>query len=396
VELVVDKFSDGQVFSRLDPEMQEKFRKLYRIVKLWQLNSEERALPRRDTVRAVRNAMSPERAYQIFREYAQKLWRTLYEKSEWVKELPDELTHQGNINRLQEQLTGLHVESNTLSATLNTYRDFMLKTDPGKRAKPSLGFSEWTIGSENPETKRFSLINDDLNKLEELLTSFGKAFDQKGTEKDLTIEAIDPEIQAVLHEMSQPLISRLTMQGRSEKFVALLERLDILSNTNKNCIEYVGKALNKAMRTDWQYQTLFDRPNFHQLYHLYRGLSGSSNERNHLNRLPKFKRLIQELELWVNNHDTPRHTHEIELDLNDLKGYLQDFLASVQRLAKDETVDVQARYLDAMHQLIEYRYLFGNFFHHLMEDSIESRSLRKQLLFVDQYFEAVDTSLTAN
>ncbi len=393
IELVVDKFSEVQVFNKLDPETQDKFKRLYRLVKLWHLNSEERALPRRDTIRAVRNAMSPERAQVIFKEYDQQLWRALFEKSDLIKELPAELIHRGNINRVQEQLTGFRIELQTLLSTLSTYREFLFKSDPGVRAKPYLGFSEWTVGPENPEMKRFSILAEDLKRLDEVLVSFGKALDSKGVSPEPSLEAIDGQVQSVLREMKQPLISLITMQGRSERFVKLLEGLDILSNSDKRCVEYVGQSLNKAMRADWQYQTLFALPGFHHLYSLYRGLTGPLNERNHLNRLQKFKRLIQQLELWVKNQDTPRHTHEIELDLNDLKGYLQDFLASAQRLSRDEAADRESRISDAVHQLIEYRYIFGNFFHHLMDDSVEARTLRKQLLFVDQYFEAVDNSL---
>ncbi len=33
------------------------------------------------------------------------------------------------------------------------------------------------------------------------------------------------------------------------------------------------------------------------------------------------------------------HVHEIEIDVSDMKQYLQDFLASIQRAAKDRSTD---------------------------------------------------------
>ncbi|MCE5317518.1 MAG: hypothetical protein LLG04_09205, partial [Parachlamydia sp.] len=157
----------------------------------------------------------------------------------------------------------------------------------------------------------------------------------------------------------------------------------------------VGLNLNKAMRADWQYHVLFGLPAFHHLYAIYRGIVGTVDDRTHTNRMQKFKRLIQQLDSWVSSHDTPRHAHEIEVDLSDMKGYLQDFLAYAQRLSKDEEPGKEERYASIAQQLLEYRYMFGSFFHRLHDDSTESLMLRKQLLFVDQYFEAVETALAS-
>lgn len=391
IELAVDRFSENPVFKRLDAETQEKFKRLYRLVKLWHLNNQQRALPRRETVRAVRNAMSPDRAHALFKEYDRQLWKALFEKSDILKELPTELIHPGNVNRLKEQVGGFRQELKTVSLTLYTFRDFLLKSNPGIRAKPQLGFSEWSLGPENPEVQRFSQIGEDLKTLDDTFEAFSHSLDKKGVAPDPSLDRIDPEIQAVLHEMTQPLISRTNMKSRSEHFISRLQSLDLLANGDKRVVEYVGNSLNRAIGADWQFQTLFEVPGFHQMYHLYQGLIAHPEERTHLNRMQKFKRLIQQLGNWIKDLDAPRHMHEIELDLSDLKGYLQDFLAQAQRLSREE--EKEKRVTEMAHQLLEYRYLFGNFFHHLIDESIESRTLRKQLLFVDQYFEAVDQCL---
>lgn len=393
IELVVDKFSECRAFSSLDIETQDKFKKLYRLVRLWQLNRQARALPRRETIRAVRNAMSPERAVSLFKEYDKQLRRTLFAKSLMIKELPEETKDRGSMSRMQEEITGYRVELGTLMSTLSTYRDFLLKSDPGLRAKPQVGFSEWAMGPESHETKQLTVVGEDLRRLDEMMASFGHALEMKGTAPDSTIADVDQEVQAVLHEMAQPLISRQTMHMRAERFIGLLQMLDILSSSDQKVVDYVGKSLNKALRADWQYRVLFDIPAFHSLYAIYKGLVNPVEEKGHLHRLQKFKRLIQQLEHWVNSNDTPRHTHEIELDLNDMKGYLQDFLAYAQRLSREDLLDRDHRHAEIAQQLLEYRYLFGNFFHHVQDNSIESRILRKQLLFVDQYFDAVENQL---
>jgi hypothetical protein len=87
--------------------------------------------------------------------------------------------------------------------------------------------------------------------------------------------------------------------------------------------------------------------------------------------------------------------HEIELDMNDMKTYLQDFLATIQRATRDKSQDP---FLDETihklhHQLLEYRYLFGQFFLSIMSRNSDGMQLRNQFLFVDQYFESVENLL---
>lgn len=396
VELVVDKFSEYQVFNGLETETQDKFKKIYRLVRLWQLNNEERALPRSETVRALRHAMSPERALSVFREYNQQLWRSFYEKSRMIKAKPWELSDRGNVSRMIEQIDGFRIELNTLSSTVLAYHDFLLKSEPGLRTKSRAGLTDWALGPERHETRQFSLLNADLHQMDEMMVDFSKSMDGTGIGLEHSVADIDPEVQSVLHEMAQPLISRPNMVVRSQHLVTLLKQLNLISNSDKATVDYVGLTLNKAMRADWQYNTLFDQPAFHQLYTVYRGIVGPIDDRTHLNRMQKFKRLIQQLDGWVSTHDTPRHAHEIEVDLSDMKGYLQDFLANAQRLAREDDSGKEERYATVAQQLLEYRYMFGSFFHRLLGNSAEARMLRKQLLFVDQYFEAVETTLTAS
>lgn len=379
IELVVDKFSECQVFNGLESETQDKFRKLYRLVRLWQLNNEERAMPRSETIRALRHAMSPERALSVFREYDQQLWRAFYDKSRLIKSRPWELSDRGSVSRIKEQIDGYRIELNTLSSTELAYHDFLLKSIPDRN-----------------ETRQFTLLSADLHQMDEMMKDFSSSLEGKGVTLEHTIADIDQDVQSVLHEMAQPLISRSNMEVRAQHLVNLLKQLNLISNSDKRTVDYIGLTLNKAMRADWQYHVLFDQPAFHQLYTVYRGIVGSIDDRSHLNRVQKFKRLIQQLDAWVSTHDTPRHAHEIEVDLSDMKGYLQDFLAYAQRLSREDEPGKEERYATIAQQLLEYRYMFGSFFHRLRDNSAEARMLRKQLLFVDQYFEAVETTLTTS
>jgi hypothetical protein len=124
-------------------------------------------------------------------------------------------------------------------------------------------------------------------------------------------------------------------------------------------------------------------------------LSEYFEDPTHAFRLERFRLLFDQIENWVEKGDVYSHVHEIELDMNDMKTYLQDFLATVQRAARDKSHDP---FLDeTIHklrqQLLEYRYLFGQFFFLIMSKSLDGVQLRNQFLFVDQYFESVEILL---
>lgn len=183
-----------------------------------------------------------------------------------------------------------------------------------------------------------------------------------------------------------------------EKLVVALKSLDELGSFKQGISDFIGDSLSKALRNDWKYQVLLDIPQFYEVYSVHQGMAYVYEDRNHTARLNKFKRLVQQIDEWVKKKTYPKHIHEIELDISDIKGYLQDFLAHVQRFARDQeklsdSREYSEQVRELYRQLLEYRYLFGAFFHELSDDNPEERSIRNQFLFVDQYFESVDNKL---
>ncbi len=396
INLALEKFSWYKIFNTLETDSQVKFKKLYQLVRLWELNAKSRSLPQRDSIRALRNLISQEKALLLFKEYYQALHRSLFDQSRNVKEEPMMSSDPKALKQLQEEILNLRGELHTLGATIGRYRDFLLRTDPNPYVRSRLGFPEWIVGQEPPQTKQMLSLSYEVESLDNMFEEFLQAMERKSSSPDIQIAQVDPEIQEIFHVMGQPLISKITIKGQVEKLIGLIGKLDELSNTNSNVVEYIGKTLGKAMRADWKYHVLFDMPAFHKIYMIHHGVVGPLEDRNHWNRLQKFKRHIQQIEQWIKQNVTVRHTHEVELEMNDIKGYLQDFLAQVQRLVSLEPIDkdLTLRHITEIYQqLLEYRYLFGNFFHHLKEDKPEERMIRKQFLFVDQYFEVIENRL---
>jgi hypothetical protein len=388
INAFIDKFKSYQVFGTLESEFQEKIIKIYRLIKFWELNSKAKSLPQRDFIRSLRRMINPEKALELFRLYYNAIKNMLFDKSRQIKGMQPEQEAD-----IKEAVAGYQSELHTLGATVVKYREFLLKTDPNPYVRSRLGFPEWFAGPEPIQAKQMLNFTYEIESLDAMIMAFKKALEEGPSEK--SFESIKSEIKSVFHEMSQPLISKSIMKGRAESLVDCLERLNELGTTQSETVDLAGEVLAKGLRYDWKYHALFDIPAFHHLYAIHLGLVGSVDDRNHLNRLHKFKRLIQQIGQWIKDNDTPRHTHEIETDMNDMKVYLQDFLAHVQRACYQNQADENAKAAikEIERQLLEYRYLFGNFFHTLRENKPEERMIRNQFLFVDQYFESIENKI---
>lgn len=174
-----------------------------------------------------------------------------------------------------------------------------------------------------------------------------------------------------------------------------MQSLDEIATFDPKVVEFIGRTLCKAMCFDWKYHVLQEISAFHSLYHVHRDFFSLGGDRLHLNRLHKFQKILNRLDIWIQNQETLKHTQEIDLDIHDIKAYLQDFLAYVQRLEPEgeslwESDRFKRPLAEAVQALLEYLHLFGKFCSHLHRDDSEHRLVRKQLLFIDQYFEAIE------
>ena len=124
-----------------------------------------------------------------------------------------------------------------------------------------------------------------------------------------------------------------------------------------------------------------------------------ADDRQHLQRYHKFKKVFQQLHQWIETGNLNRHTHDVELDINDTKALLQDFLGQAQHIEMTRTSlgQVNPEFITATtKQLLEYLYLFGHFFHSLDMTDPDQRQLRRRFLFADQYFDSVEVILSGN
>jgi hypothetical protein len=394
IDVSLDKFNGYPIFMSFEIDTREKFKKVYGLIKFWELNRKTRSLPQREVLRSLRHAFSSEKVLELFKSYYNAVKEALFSIGKEIKHFSDEQNASESKIIIKDTLTGYRNELHTLGATILKFREFVLRTDPNPYVRSRLGFPEWVVGPEPAQTKHMLELGYEVEKLDALVDSLHKSLDQPFPSLQAK-QNVKKEIQAILHEMGQPLISKSMMKANAEKLVHLMQSLDELGSNDQEVVKFIGESLVKALKNDWKYHILFDISSFYQLYMIHQGLTGPVDERNHLNRMHKFKRLIQQISQWIKNNDTPRHAQEIELDINDMKAYLQDFMAQVQRVHKGtlDTVQMQESTTQLEQMLLEYCYLFGHFFHQLRDNILEERMIRNQFLFVDQYFESIENTL---
>lgn len=392
------KFSGYQVFRLMEESAREDFKTIYRLLKVWELNLRPKSLPPRETVRALREASSLERTTQLFNEYARLLRNALYERSRKFKSASKELyLDSSNQKILSDIIKSYRAETHTLGVTIDKYREFCLRSHPDPYIRSRWGFAEWIVGPEPEQTKELLEILYDVEELdkhyEHLLNSLNKG---PAVYDNASLAKLVRETDRTIHEMARPLTSRFVMRNKSDKLLLQLQQMDELGSFNPAVVETVGSVLSRALRADWQHHVLFDIPLFHQLFAIHQGILGAMEERSHQIRMRKFKILIAQIEGWVRARDSYRHVHEIEADMMDVKGYLQDFSAHLQRIESERSLTKEFRdqiLKDVSRQLLEYRYLFGKFFYALYQYEPEGRLIRNQFLFVDQYFESQETQI---
>lgn len=390
-------FRAHQRLSMKDFKQLDRFKQLYQMLYLWNLNKSTKTVPQHETIRAIRHLTTPYNALALFIDYLKALRKALFAQSRSLKaETSLDADHQVQ-RQYHDNVTNLLSEVHLLQETISNYRNFNLETDPAYRTK-------WQLWP-SPTKKNASTINqlDLLFKRSEDLINLCMDFQislesESMMERQLT-PLFEAEISHHLHEMGQPLASKDLMRRHAKSLLNRLNTLDELGTFHADVVGYICHTLCKALLVDWKYHVLPEFPLFHEIYDIHENIFAPEENFSHLNRLNNFRQLIEKLQQWVLQQDTVNHAEDIESDISDIKAYLQDFLAHIQRLEQSrepgspDTEGYREQLSLARQALLEYLYVFSQFFYQLHPDEPEAWLLRKQFLFVDQYFEAIDSKL---
>ena len=125
IEHSLIKLGGYHVFKTLDKEMQEEFKKIFRLLKLWKLNLKTNSLPSREPIRALRSAISIDNATNLFKGYSYALRESLFERSRKFKSDPIGGYSEAPKRKIVAQvIKGYCAETHTLGAIIGKYREF--------------------------------------------------------------------------------------------------------------------------------------------------------------------------------------------------------------------------------------------------------------------------------
>lgn len=394
----LEKLEHYAILGSLESVKRDRYRKIYSLLKLWGHNLKANTLPKQDLILALKYTCSAEKAFHLFQDYYKELQRVLFNRSRALKEGSVELYQDADARKLtHDELVGMRAEVRSLASTVTRYREFMLRTDPNPYVRSRWGFAEGDIGQEPAVAKQLSNFAFEVEHLDRLFARLEETF-EKGppspTDTDKKIE-LESDIDRSLHEIGQPLISRNHMRSRIEQISLLLLELDELGSFSHATVSYVRGILSKVLKVDWRYHVFHEVPQFHEAYAIHHQIASTMHDRVHNDRLRKFEEITHQILHWVKEYKTALHEDQIDLDISDIKGYLQDFLGTVQRLVKSppDEAHLEEAIEHLQQQLLEYRYLFSEVFYQLLLYPPEGVLIRQQFLCVDHYFESVDALL---
>ena len=391
----LNKFESYETFQDLEKSTQDKFRKIYQLLKIWEINQHEKAIPPQDIIISIHSIASIDAVKGIFIQYAKILDDFLFKSSRMIKlGIMSSTTPEIVLDKLDSQ----HAEVKTLGSTAEKYREFLLRTNPNPYVRSRWGFTETPVGPEPFASKEFQNLIFQIENLDRLYEKMSLEFAEAVISKEIDpLNHIRDEGQLLLHEMSQPLVSYKHIIKIADRLTDLLEQCHELGTNDLAVVDFVSDTLSKAMKADWRFQALQQNDKFHHIYDLHRRITGLHGDRLHIKRMNKFRHHFQQIEKWVKQGTLFAHTHEIETEINDIKVYLQDFFASLQRIEKEQaTHSLRASRLihQAQFELLEYLYLFHQFYLRISHYGLEGKLMRRPFLFADQYFEYIDSKIS--
>ena len=387
----VVKIGTLPIFSTLDSAERELFLELFQLLKCYEKNKKTNVIDEKDLLMSLRRMMSKEKAFTVFRDYYLALYKELFKQSLEIKNNSPLSAIEEARKHTAEYLRDVQSEVVFLGNTMDHYREFLLSTDPNPYVRARMGFSEWVLGPESAESKQLHKSSYNIETLNRLFVQFIESVEKDpfysvGKEKELY-----EKIEKLLHEMAAPLLSERLMHKGVEELVSYFEEANELGSLDPKIVPQMGVWLGRALRSDSRYHILHRYPEFHEIYAIHLSLASSSDDKLHRIRLNKFKKMIGEIKRWVAERETALHSRDIELDINDIRGYLQEFFAHIQQVSSSEGGSKSGEAFAL--QLLEYRYLFGQFFHELNKDNTEENLIYSRFYFVDQYFDAIDKKL---
>lgn len=397
IEKDLKQMENYPILALLDSSEQNLYTDLFRLLKMFELTTYSNKTLLEETAFSLKKLASAEHLTQFFSFYFTEVEQAFFNCSlEWKSLKAEESFFQEACERLIKKIEHYQLELQQLYYSISYYQNFLFTIE----ARVSFRLS-WNLVRKQEKQKSLEEKNSIKlkSKVEKLIAYFSKLKDSlkidpliKRKQEQESRQVIDQ----ILQEKAFSLASKNVIQKKFKSLLNQIKIYDEVGHPHLGSIAYIGEVLSQAMRKDWKYHVLHELPLFKELYSLHLGLTKFFDDPSHTHRLKHFLLLFNQIEEWEKKGTAYSHVCEVETDIHDIKTHLQDFLASIQRAARNQIAD---RLLDEetyklSQQLMQYRYLFGNFIHSITKKDQHRQILRHDFLFIDQYFESAENLLS--
>lgn len=371
------KFQGYTILNILEINEQRLYRRLWRLLKLWERSYNYKRLNER-VVYTLRHVAPPGKVSLFIKDYLKEIKESLFDLARKNRTLRD--------MGAQARIAIWRGEVNTLIKTLEAYRVFLFATDPVPRKRSFFSFLPKRM-KEHRKTKELLFKKEEAEQIDAWLAELFEAQELSGTHENEYALSHFNKAQRILLDMGQPLISRSMMSSKAENFIKALSDVQELTSTLPEVSELMLDRLLKAFKVDAKHETLTETKGFWPLWEVHHGLSYYHKTPAHLKRMKVYKRVVQHLKHWIIEHQLNHHLHDVEHEIHDIQECLQEFYhASKKELSLTQKWELKK-------ELLEERVFFSSFFSFLKHHNHEGKRIRVEFSFLEKYFNAIDENL---
>ena len=177
-----------------------------------------------------------------------------------------------------------------------------------------------------------------------------------------------------------------------------LLRFDELASTSPRAIDFVGEVLLKSLRYDTKFSLLFDNSLFHKIYAIHHELAAPLiSDAAHVQEVEKWKMHISRILKWLHKDHGEKQVGDIDILHQEAPRHLNTIFESLREQVEPPAGEQAAKLQHSVNvirqEILEFRYLLGDFYRHLGQTGLEERHLRGRFVTVDNQLEAIETAL---
>ncbi len=227
VEDQLQKMKSYPVLALLEVTDQNLYVDVFRLIKMLELSRNPKKEISVQSVRALKNLASIDHIMKVLRTYYREIKEAFFKTSlDWKSLNHEDDNFKEALEKLKTKTKEYHHELQQLMHIMSRFRTFILQTDPNPYVRSRWGFTEWIVGPEPEKAKKMIDLIYSTEELNAAFNHFIEAVAQDQTSVQTREYSAQQEIDKLLHEMGQPLISRSMMHNRVEKLLNQLKACD--------------------------------------------------------------------------------------------------------------------------------------------------------------------------